>query len=76
MNLYPFDECCKEAENRIEQGYSVFQQFNCAHCGAKQTIDEANVFHTIGECEECGNWTDIKKDGCNYLLIGGRVDDP
>lgn len=70
MNLYPFDECCKEAENRMQQGFDVFQQFNCAHCGAKQTMDDANRFHTRGICEECGRITNIKKDGCNYMLIG------
>lgn len=70
MKLYNFEECCKEADNRIKQGFSAFQQFNCAHCGMKQTIDEANVFHTSGTCEECGKLTDIKKDGCNYMLVG------
>lgn len=69
MNLYPFEECTKEAERKIEQGFNVFQQFNCAHCGVKQTIETANKFYTLGECEECGKYTDIKKDGCNYLLV-------
>lgn len=69
MNLYPFDKCAKEAEARIQQGFDVFQQFNCAHCGMKQTIDTPNTFHTIGECEECGKWTDIKHNGCNYMLV-------
>lgn len=70
MNLYDFDECAKEAEARMQQGFFVFQQFNCAHCGVKQTIDTPNVFHTHGTCEGCGKLTDIKQDGCNYMLIG------
>ena len=69
MKLHPFDEVCQEAERYANQGHSVFQQFNCAHCGAKQTIDEANRFHTHGKCEKCGQITDIKKDGCNYMLL-------
>lgn len=72
MKLYPFDEVAREASKHVQAGHSVFQQFNCAHCGAKQTIDDANKFYTIGECEECGGETDIKKDGCNYMMIASR----
>jgi PHP family Zn ribbon phosphoesterase len=70
MRVYPWDEVCREAKAHADAGLSVFQQFNCAHCGTKQTMEDANVFHTHGTCEECGKLTDIKKDRCNYLLIG------
>ena len=73
MRLYDFDECAREAEARMQQGFDVFQQFNCAHCGEKQTIDTPNVFHTHGHCEECGKLTDIKSMGCNYMLVGRGV---
>jgi predicted RNA-binding Zn-ribbon protein involved in translation (DUF1610 family) len=71
MKLYPFWEVAKEAHEKAMAGASVFQQFNCAKCGTKQTIDEANRFHKTGQCEECGHITDIEKDGCNYMLILG-----
>lgn len=69
MKLYPFDEVCRAADKHVQMGRKVFQQFNCAHCGTKQTIDDANHFYTHGICEECGKDTDLKKDGCNYMMI-------
>lgn len=74
MNLYPFDQCAKEAERLIAQAPEttfVYQQFNCANCGRKQTMDDANVFHLFGKCEECGHITNIKRDGCNYAVVMG-----
>jgi hypothetical protein len=52
----------------------VFQQFNCAGCGIKQTMPDPNVLYTHGKCEECGAITDIEKHGCNYAVhyMGGR----
>ena len=69
MKLHPFKEVCAEVDRLVQDGFSVYQQFNCQHCGAKQTMDVANVFHKKGICEECDSLTDIEKDGCNYLLI-------
>jgi NAD-dependent SIR2 family protein deacetylase len=69
MKLYPFDEVAVEADKHVQNGHTVFQQFNCAHCGRKQTIDTPNTFHESGVCEECDSVTNIKKDGCNYMLI-------
>jgi hypothetical protein len=71
MNLYPFDEVAAAADERIQAGATVYQQFNCAGCGAKQTIDTPNTFHTLGTCEECGHTSDLVRDGCNYMLTWG-----
>ena len=71
MILHPFYEVAAAVEEHIEAGANVYQQFNCAGCGAKQTIDEANVFHKLGKCEECGHITNIEHDGCNYMLTFG-----
>lgn len=46
----------------------VFQQFNCAACGTKQTIDEPNILYTSGKCEECGAVTNLRYYGCNYAV--------
>ena len=46
----------------------VYQQFNCAACGTKQTMPDPNVLYTSGRCEECGAVTDIARDGCNYAV--------
>jgi predicted nucleic acid-binding Zn ribbon protein len=46
----------------------IFQQFNCAACGVKQTIDDPNVLYTHGKCEDCGAVTNLRKYGCNYAV--------
>ena len=69
MKLHPFDDTCVQANKYVQLGYKVFQQFNCAHCGIKQTMEDANVFHKLGKCEECGKETNIEKDGCNYMVM-------
>jgi hypothetical protein len=71
MKLYPFYDCMKAADQHIAKGAKIYQQFNCAGCGVKQTMDEANVFHKLGKCEECGHITNIERDGCNYMLTFG-----
>jgi rRNA maturation protein Nop10 len=68
MKVYPWDEVIPEVLKHIRNGANAYQQFNCAHCGTKQTMDVPNRFFTSGNCEECGKTTDIVKDGCNYLL--------
>ena len=75
MELHPFDEVVAEAGERIRPGVVVHQQFSCASCGSKQTMDTPNVFYTGGRCEECGAETDIRADGCNYMVILTRHDE-
>jgi len=33
MKLYPFYEVAAAAYDAMQQGATIFQQFNCAHCG-------------------------------------------
>jgi len=71
MNIYPFDSVAKQARQKMAEGWTINQQFNCAYCGTKQTMDEANKFFTTGKCEECGLITDIQRDGCNFMASRG-----
>ena len=71
MNLHPFDEVAKNADSKIAEGWDVYQQFNCQHCGAKQTMPVENKFFTSGMCEECDSVTDIQRDGCNFMATMG-----
>ena len=73
MKLYPFFEVAGEARQRMLEGATVFQQFNCSQCGTKQTMGKPNTFHTFGQCEECNAITDIVKDGCNYMCCFGLL---
>lgn len=67
MKLHPFYECAAVAGDKIKAGATVWQQFNCAKCGVKQTMEHENVFFKAGKCEECGHVTNIEHDGCNYM---------
>ena len=71
MKVSPFDEVVANAEERMRDGWTIYQQFNCAHCGVKQTMPDANKFYTRGLCEECGKETNIMKDGCNFMATSG-----
>jgi hypothetical protein len=73
MKLHPWGEVIEQAKKYMGEGFSVHQQFNCAHCGAKQTMEIANTFHMLGKCEECGEITNIRRDGHNYMLTTGRI---
>ena len=75
MKLHPFWECGKAAMELMDKGATIYQQFNCAQCRRKQTMETPNAFFQKGICEECGHETDIEKDGCNYAVhfqIGGK----
>lgn len=69
MKVYPFDEVAINALKKMGEGWEVFQQFNCAKCGIKQTIEEPNKFFTKGKCEECQHISDLVKDGCNFAAV-------
>jgi len=69
VNLYPIQEVLEAVQKHRNAGATFHQQFNCAHCGAKQTIEEPNKLFAAGQCEECGQLTNIIQNGCNYLLI-------
>lgn len=66
---HPFDEVIAEVERQIAMGRICYQKFTCAGCGARLTIEEPNKFHTLGTCDKCPAVTDIKKQGCNYMLV-------
>jgi hypothetical protein len=69
MSNHPITDCMKTAGEHVANGNAVvFQKFTCAHCGSRQTIDTPNTFFTHGKCDECGEITDIREGGCNYVL--------
>lgn len=67
MDLHPWQEVLDNANSKIDDGWTVFQQWNCEHCGVKQTMPDANKFFTSGRCEECDRVTDIVKNGMNFM---------
>jgi len=71
MKLHPFKECADDAFEKMQLGATIWQQFNCAKCGVKQTMAEKNTFFTRGTCEECGHETNIERDGCNFMAAFG-----
>jgi transcription elongation factor Elf1 len=71
MKLYPWGVVLEQVDKLIMRGADVYQQFNCEHCGAKQTMDKPNIVYETGTCEECGKLTDIKQRGMNYMVHAG-----
>jgi hypothetical protein len=69
MKLFPWREVCDKAARLSREGALVFQQWNCQHCHAKQTMPDANHFYELGVCEECGKVTDIKMRGHNLMVV-------
>jgi formylmethanofuran dehydrogenase subunit E len=68
MNLHPWDVTIKKAKTFIDRGAKVQQQFNCEHCGVKQTMETPNLFYETGICQECTGTTDIRKNGMNFMI--------
>ena len=69
MADHPMEDCILEAQKLVHDGHQIFQKFTCAKCGERLTIDEPNKFYTHGTCHVCGTLTDIRINGCNYMLI-------
>lgn len=65
----PFNECAAQAEKLRLLGATIRQQFTCEHCGAGQTMEQANVFYTSGRCEHCNQITDLQAKGCSFVII-------
>jgi hypothetical protein len=74
-NDYPFDDIVKAVQEHAAKGHHCYQKFTCSGCGARLAIDVPNTMHTLGTCDQCGATTDIKKNGCNYLVVipGGTL---
>ena len=68
MKLHPWNEALVNADGFIKRGHDVYQQWCCQHCGAKQTMQDANHFYMFGDCEECNQRTDIKNAGMNFMI--------
>jgi hypothetical protein len=70
-NNYPFDEIVKAVEENSRKGWMCYQKFTCAGCGQRLTMDVPNVLFEQGTCDKCSATTNIKKDGCNYMMTHG-----
>jgi len=67
VKLHPINECIEVAKSWREQGLDTYQQFLCAKCGEKNTVEEKNTFFAEGRCGDCGYVTNLRKTGCNYM---------
>jgi hypothetical protein len=68
-NDYPIDECAEALAMHVAEGRAFFQKWTCEGCGERVTGNTPNKLFTHGHCEECGHVTDIKRRGCNYMLL-------
>jgi hypothetical protein len=72
MNLHPFNDVVANARQRMLEGWTIHLQFNCAYCGVKQTFAEENYLSATGRCEECGQITNLRADGCNLMVMRSK----
>ena len=68
---FPFDEVVAECQSKAAEGARMYQKFSCSKCGQRLTMETPNTFWHEGSCDSCGTVTDIKAQGCNYVLVMG-----
>jgi hypothetical protein len=70
-NDYPLDEIIAEINRKSAQmpKAKFYQKFTCAGCGSRLTMPDANTFHPAGACDKCSVITNIRSQGCNYLVV-------
>ena len=74
---YPIEECAAALEQILhdEPQTTFFQKWTCGKCGERVVGSNANKLFTEGLHDEkddgspCGHVTDIRKTGCNYMLV-------
>lgn len=72
MKLRPFTEALESAEQYLNSGATIHQRFACEACGEDTLgIEEPNTFYTHGKCDKCLHITDLRKTGCNFLVVLG-----
>ena len=72
MSDAPFDRVVEEANSLLKNpNVTIHQKFTCSSCGNRLTMEEPNTFYTTGTCDKCGTITDIRKKGCDFLMIVG-----
>lgn len=76
MSDFPFETVVRKAYAITDMGHDVYQKFTCARCRRRLTMATPNVFHETGTCDNCGAVTDIRRQGCNYMVeVHRRRDD-
>jgi hypothetical protein len=69
---YPFDAVVAKAEALSDEGHDVYQKFTCRGCGARLTVEQPNIFHETGTCDNCPAITNIRRFGCNFMIVTTR----
>jgi hypothetical protein len=64
----------QEALDRRGPGTEIHFQFTCPACGARCTLEEANILYERGECYACG--TDAPIEQAGFLLTMGPIVGP
>ena len=69
----PFDKAAAAAGEVLDQteATTVFQTFECGHCGLLTHTLEANAFEEFGHCPECRKTTNLRDTGCGFTVVVG-----
>lgn len=67
---FDFDEMLRQASAVLETGgvNEIFQRYTCSNCGVRATCDIPNKFFEIGTCPQCHHETNLRENGCNFLV--------
>ena len=70
MKLKPFNEVLQSANEYAAAGITTHQRFQCEACGNDTLgIAEPNTFYEYALCDKCNHVTNLRKNGCNFLII-------
>jgi hypothetical protein len=72
----PWRDAVRVAEQVLDsyEDATVFQIFECDHCGAMQRNPEPDSFNEVGTCN-CGAKTDLRARGCGFFAVIGNKED-
>lgn len=69
---HAFEDVFARAHQHAQEGRLIFQKFTCRGCGGRLTMEAPNQFWEEGTCDQpqCKTvLTDIRAQGCNYLMV-------
>ena len=66
---YPLDVIAKSCDLVIKRGGFILQKWTCEGCNRRITGNNVNVMVEQGHCQDCNHVTDLRRRGCNFMLL-------
>jgi hypothetical protein len=74
----PRDQLMERAKQVMQEheqqgiGCEIHFKFTCEHCGRRCMLADPNTLHLYGECDGCGQETEIKFGGFTVIATFGK----